>query len=174
MANRKELERLETRKTNLQNDYMDRAITPHDYHEMKEKVDKELVLGKNKLIDLQQEVSPFKIYIEKEIPMLENLVDFYRKSDGATKKKIPGCFSEKLVLEKGKVATLPFTEPIQLILRISEVLGSSKKKQEVNFDLLCRLVPRTDKSCNLFLSELKSYDCLSVNHLATLTHINRL
>ena len=40
--------------------------------------------------------------------MLENLVEFYRKSEKATKKKIPGCiFSEKLVLEKGRVATTP-------------------------------------------------------------------
>lgn len=31
----------------------------------------------------------------------ENLLEYYRKSDGATKKKILGCiFSEKLVLEK--------------------------------------------------------------------------
>jgi site-specific DNA recombinase len=35
--------------------------------------------------------------------MLENLLEFYRKSDGATKKKIPGCiFTEKLILEKKK------------------------------------------------------------------------
>jgi len=81
--------------------------------------------------------------------MLENLVDFYSKSEGATKKKIPGCiFSEKLVLESGRVATSTLTEPIQFIINASEVLGSSKKKQEVDFDLLCRLVPRTDKSCN--------------------------
>jgi hypothetical protein len=112
-------------------------------------VNKELVLLKDKLNDLLQQVSPFKIYIEKEIPMLENLLEFYRKSDGATKKKILGCiFSEKLVLENGKVATLPFTEPIQLTLRISEVLGNSKKKKEVENDLLSGLVPRTIKSCN--------------------------
>lgn len=31
---------------------------------------------------------------------------YYRKSDGKTKKNILGCiFAEKLVLEKGKVAT---------------------------------------------------------------------
>ena len=30
-----------------------------------------------------------------------------------------------------------------------EDLGCHKKKQEVNFDLLCRSVPPTDKSCNL-------------------------
>jgi len=44
-------------------------------------------------------------------------------------------------LEKEKVATHVFTEPVQLILRISEVWGSQKKKKEVDFDLLCRLVP---------------------------------
>jgi hypothetical protein len=38
-------------------------------------------------------------------------------------------FAEKLVLEKGKVATPVFTEPVQLIFRISEVLGSSKKNK---------------------------------------------
>lgn len=127
-----ELARLETRKTNLQNDYMDRTITPHNYHKMKEIVNKELVLTKDKLIDLQQQVSPFKTYIKKELPMLENLVEYYRKSDGATKKKILGCiFSEKLVFKNGKDATPIFTEPIQLIIRISKGLGRSQKKREV-------------------------------------------
>lgn len=59
--------------------------------------------------------------------MLENLLEYYWKSDGATKKKIPGCiFVEKLVLEKRKVATPVFTESVQLIFRISEVLGISE------------------------------------------------
>jgi|GEM_PF-6841951 len=44
--------------------------------------------------------SPFMVYIQKEVPMLENLLEYYKKSDGVTKKKIPGCiFAEKLVLE---------------------------------------------------------------------------
>jgi hypothetical protein len=97
---RKELEKLELRKSNLQNDLMDRLITPQDYQEMKGRVDKDIILVKDKLTELQQEVSPFKIYIQKEVPMLENLLEFYRKSDGASKRKILGCiFSEKLVLE---------------------------------------------------------------------------
>ena len=55
--------------------------------------------------DLQQQTSPFKVYIQKEVPMLENLLEFYRKSDGKTKKKILGCiFAEKLILDKGKFA----------------------------------------------------------------------
>jgi hypothetical protein len=39
----------------------------------------------------------------------ENLTWFYRNVDGLSKRKILGCiFSEKLVFEKGKVATTPF------------------------------------------------------------------
>ena len=146
---RKEQERLETRKANLQNDFMDRTITPQDYQDMKGRVEKELVLLKDKLTDLQQQTSPFKIYIQKEVPMLENLLEYYRKSDGATKKKILGCiFAEKLVLENGRVATSTFTEPIQFILNASEVLGSSKNKKEVGNDILTCLVPPTFESCN--------------------------
>jgi chromosome segregation ATPase len=132
---KKELEKLELRKSNLQNDLMDRVITSNDYQDMKGRVEKELVLLNEKLNDLQQHISPFKVYIQKEVPMLENLLEYYRKSDGATKKKILGTiFAEKLILEKGKIATPIFTEPIQLILRISEVLRRSEKKKEVDLN----------------------------------------
>jgi hypothetical protein len=48
--------------------------------------------------------------------MLENIVEYYRKSDGETKKKILSCiFSKKIVLEKGKVATC---ELIRLVLHL--------------------------------------------------------
>jgi len=102
--------------------------------------------------------------VQKEVPMLENLLEYYRKSDGKAKKKIPNTiFAEKLVLEKGKVSSPVFTEPIQLILRISEVLRRSEKTKEVDLtnpwlqrDECARSrshtrsfsVPLTDKSCN--------------------------
>ena len=147
----------ETRKSNLQNDFIDRIITPHDYHDMKERVDKELVLVKNRLNELLEQSSPYKIYIEKEIPMLKNLVEFYRKSDGATRKKILGCiFSEKLVFENERVANTPFTLPIQVILNASEVLERSKKKKEVENNLFSCFVPLTFESCNR-LSDLFVY-----------------
>jgi hypothetical protein len=96
-------------------------------------LDKEAALTKSKLSELQQEVSPFKIYIQKEVPMLENLLEFYRKSDGASKKKILSTiFAEKLIVVKGKVLEPVFTKPIQLIFRISEVLRRSEKKKEVD------------------------------------------
>ena len=97
---KKELEKLELRKSNLQNDFMDRIITSQDYQDMKGRLDKDIVLTREKLTELQQEVSPFKKYIQKEVPMMENLLEYYRKSDGATtKKKIPGCNSYKKTVQ---------------------------------------------------------------------------
>jgi hypothetical protein len=133
---KKELEKLELRKSNLQNDLMDRTITSQDYQDIKGRVDKELVLLKNKLAELQQKTSPFKVYIQKEVPMLENLLEYYRKSDGATKKKIlNSIFAEKLIVINGKVIEPIFTEPIKLILRISKSIANSKGKKEVDIDL---------------------------------------
>ena len=87
-------------------------------------------------------MTPYKNYINKEIPMMENLVSFYRKSDGKTKKKILGCiFSEKVVLEKGRVATTPFSIPVQVLINTSKVLGESKNKKEVENDLLSIMAP---------------------------------
>lgn len=117
---KKELKKLELRKSNLQNDLMDRVITSHDYQDMKGRLDKGMVLLKDKLTELQQEVSPFKIYVKKEVPMLESLLEYYMKSNGATNKRILGCNSaKKNIFFKKKVATPVFTEPILLILRIS-------------------------------------------------------
>ena len=58
---------------------MDRTITTQEYQDMRGRVEKKLVLLKNKLTDLQQQTSPFKIYVQKEVPMLENLLENYRK-----------------------------------------------------------------------------------------------
>lgn len=42
--------------------------------------------------------------------------EYYRKANGTSKKKVlSSIFAEKLVLEKGKVATPVFTEPVQFI-----------------------------------------------------------
>jgi len=124
-----EKDRLDLRKSNLLNDFTDMVIISYDYLDMKARVDKDILII-DKLTDLQQEVSPFKIYIQEEVSMLENLQEYNRKSVRTTKKKIPGCiFGEKLVLESGRVAISTFTVHIQFILNASEFLGSSKKNK---------------------------------------------
>jgi hypothetical protein len=54
---------------------------------MKGRVEKELALLKDDLNELQQHISPFKVYIQKEVPILENLPEYYRKSDGVIRKR---------------------------------------------------------------------------------------
>jgi len=51
---KKELEKIELRKSNLQNEVMDRTITPQDYQDMNGRVEKDLFPIKDKLTDLQQ------------------------------------------------------------------------------------------------------------------------
>ena len=70
-------------------------------------------------------------------------MEFCRKSDGAAERKILGrIFSEKLVLEKGRVATTPFTIPVQVLFKITKVLQGSKNKKEVEKNLLSTLAPQ--------------------------------
>ena len=84
-----------------------------------------------------------------EIPLMENLLLFYRKSDGKTKKKILSCiFSEKVILEKGRVATTPFSIPIQVLINTSKVLEGSENKKEVENDLLSIMAPLNDERCS--------------------------
>ena len=83
--------------------------------------------------------------------MLQNLVEYYRKSDGNTKKKILGCiFTEKLIIEKGRVANTPFTIPVQVLLNNVKGFQGSKKKQEIDFDLLSTYAPLMGKISKLF------------------------
>ena len=50
-------------------------------------------------------------------------------------------FSEKLVLEKGRVATTPFSEGVLVIHHIINQLQGSKKEKEVISDLLSKNAP---------------------------------
>jgi len=43
---------------------------------MKEIVIRGFAMAKDKLIDLQQQTSPFKMYLEKEVPLPENLLGY--------------------------------------------------------------------------------------------------
>jgi hypothetical protein len=60
-----------------------------------------------KLKDLKKSTSPFKIFINKEVPMLVYIARYYKKSDGNTKRKILGCiFSKKPFWKQGELQPL--------------------------------------------------------------------
>jgi hypothetical protein len=66
----------------------DNQISPQDYQNMKQRVEKDLTGLQLKLKDLKEDKSPYKTYINQTVPMLENIVEYYRKSDVTTNKKI--------------------------------------------------------------------------------------
>lgn len=138
----KEVEKLQVRRSNLQYMVMDNKISPEDFQELKQTLDKELVRLNSRLEDLKLQMTPFRTYINKTVPMLENIVDYYRNASGVAKKKILACiFDEKIVFENGKVASTPFSVPVQVLINANKVFGRSEKKKEVENDLLLALAP---------------------------------
>ena len=137
-----ELDKNRERKNNLQGLLLDGKIMPDDYQQMKQKIEKESALLNGKLGELQQKLTPFRTYLKDTIPMLQNLEGYYKQADGKAKRKILSCiFSEKLVIQNGKVATIPFTVPVQVLLNTVKGFQGAKKKQEVEFDLLSTWAP---------------------------------
>ena len=144
-----EVERLNKRKSFIEEQYMDGLIPAQEYQDLKNNLNTRLFNEKSKLQDSQEVLSPFREYLDKQVPMLEDLVGFYKSVDGRTKNKILGCiFSEKLYLEEKKVATPKFTLPIELLLNASKVLQNCRNKKEVKNDLFLQLAPPIDKISN--------------------------
>ena len=138
----KEVAKFKSRKSTLQERFLDNDITPQDYNDLKAGVERDIVIAESNLNTVLKVGSTYKNYITKQVPMLENLVQFFRKADGRTKKKILGCiFDEKLVIENGRVATTPFSKPVSILLMIIKELEGSKNKKEVENDLLSTMAP---------------------------------
>jgi hypothetical protein len=69
-------------------------------------------------------------YVKHTLPMLENLVEYYRKANGKTKNKILSCiFDGKLIIEKGRVATTLFKPEVQVLLNIVKGFQRAKKNK---------------------------------------------
>jgi len=88
------------------------------------------------------------------------------------KNLLSGIFTEKFVFQDGKVASTPFSVPVQVLINANKVFGRSGKKKEVENDLLLVFASLTAQSCNRIISlqfsecpnfkvkiELTSYNC---------------
>ena len=129
-------------RNNIQELLRDGKLTIEEYRELKNPIDSELFRLERDLLILNEETTPYKDYISQHVPMLENLLEFYKNSDGKTKKKILSCiFSEKIHFDENKVAAICFQKPIEVLLNASKVLQGCKKEKEVKIDLLPTLAP---------------------------------
>ncbi len=132
-----ELEKIEFNKEALQDKFFNQKITAEEYREIKQRSDLKSFELRNELGQLEKHVSPMKEYLQNHVPMLENLLSFYQKSDGKTKNRILSCIlDEKIHFEDNKDAAIKFTHPVNVLLNASKVLELGKKKNETKNDLV--------------------------------------
>lgn len=137
-----ELEKLEGQKNVLQTNFLNQRIDVEEYREMKQMIDSKMYDVRSNLSDLEDQVSPIKDYLNNHIPMLENILDYYQKSDGKTKNKILSCIlSEKITFDENKDAAISFVTPVSILLNASKSLKRGKKEKEIKNDLLSYLAP---------------------------------
>lgn len=129
----RELETLKGRKTFLQNEYLEGKITAADYNELKSTIEVKLFQADMGLTNLKSQKTPFKDYLDNDIPLMEDLVGFYQKTDGRSKKKILGLiFSDKIEFDENRKPKFSFTQPIKALIQISQ----DAEKDEVSIDQL--------------------------------------
>jgi hypothetical protein len=146
---KEDITRKNDQRNNIQELLRDGKLTIEEYRELKNPIDSELFRLERELSELSEEMTPFKDYISRQVPMLENLLEFYQNSSGKVKKKILSCiFSEKIHFDENKVAAISLQKPIEVLLNASKVLQGSKKEKEVKIDLLPTLAPLIDESCS--------------------------
>jgi len=144
-----QIEKLKSQKSVLQTHFMEEKITVEEYRELKMAQDDKLYQIQIQLDELTEKIDPISEYLSSYVPMLENLLDFYRSSDGKTKKRILSCiFSEKIHFDENRDAAISYSTPISILLNASKVLGGLKKEKEVKNDLLSTLAPLIDERCS--------------------------
>ena len=132
-----DIRRKTEQKNNIQELLRDGKLTIEEYRELKNPIDADLFRLEKQKLELNEQFSPYKEYINNHIPMLENLLEFYQNSSGKVKNKILSCiFSEKIHFDENRDAAISFKEPIQVLLNASKVLQRGKKEKEVKKDLL--------------------------------------
>ncbi len=72
---------------NLENSFLDGLISPEDFKCIKKRVDEELIDLVDSSRELKSHKSPFKEYLNKTLPMIENLSGYWDLADGKTKKR---------------------------------------------------------------------------------------
>ena len=109
---------------------------------MKQMIDAKMFDIKSNLAGLEEQISPIKEYLNNQVPMLANILEYFQKSDGKTKNKILGCIlSEKITFDENKDAAISFVTPVTILLNAGKGLVKGKKEKEVKNDLLSYVAP---------------------------------
>ncbi len=144
-----EPEKLEGQKSVLQTNFLNQTIEVKEYREMKQMIDSKVFEVNSKLTEFGNQISPIKDYLNNHVPMMENILDYYLKSDGKTKNKILSCIlSEKIGFDENKDAAISFTTPVSILINAGKGLKKGRKEKEVRNDLLSYMAPLIDERCS--------------------------
>ena len=94
-----EIQRLKKRKNHI-HEYVDSKITSLEYQELKMANDLKVFEKERSIKGMNEELSPYKEYLNKHVPALEDFTSLYQKVDGKTKKQILSCSFSILKMEK--------------------------------------------------------------------------
>jgi len=135
--------------THLRDEFLKRQINGDTYQELKTEVKSNIYKMEVTLRDIKDETSPLRKFLFDDVPLLGDVVEFYKQSNGMMKRNILRCiFSEKIYFDENKDATIVYTPPVETILLISNSLNSYKRKKEVNYDLFSHFARVIEESCN--------------------------
>ena len=176
-----ELNKLEARKEQLQNTFLDGDLDPKDYTELKNRLENRIFEVRAKLDEFKNEQSNFKEQLNKKFKILPNIVQWYRNSTVQEKKQLLGSiFPERFVFEKNQVRTTCIDEVIALILKYTGRFEGKEKGQAGYNSHLSHLVsplgfePRTaslEGRCSIQLSYEPSHFDFIIKEKKTTTLI---
>jgi len=97
---------------------------------MKTRIESEKSEKQDQLTNLKTLKSSFKVYLNKTLPMIENLSHYWDTSDGETKRRILGCiFKDKFENFDFESCNHIFTPEVESIPLASKFLYKSKNTQ---------------------------------------------
>lgn len=137
-----QINKLSQRKIFIEEEYFNHNLPADEYQRLKQSIDANIHQKKQNLEDLRYNIQPYRDFIFRQIPLLEDLLIFYKSVPGKVKRRILSCiFFQKVCFEKQKHATPIYQPPVVVLLNINKVLLGSKKKQELKNQLLSTVAP---------------------------------
>lgn len=124
------LEKLEERKSNLQNTFIAGQITASDYTELKPMIETQIMEVKAELNKLKDGKNKFANELEEKISFLSNVAEWYRNGGLQRKKEIlVSIFVGKFQFQNNEVRNTQLNEMVALILKHTGRFVEKKKGQ---------------------------------------------
>jgi DNA invertase Pin-like site-specific DNA recombinase len=139
-----QIDKLKQRVQNAQTLMLDAELSAAEYREMRSSLCTEIDVLERRKVALLTSEDDYEHYLDKGMPILQNIYKHWLAADLAGKQRIVGSiFPEKLIYEKKSYRTTEEHPVLALIANGGAVLSGSKKKQAGDDSGLSYRVART-------------------------------